>query len=57
MMQNENNEADASNKVSNDYTIKELLLRTDEAYAELEAGGGIDGENFFADIKQSVMSR
>ncbi len=39
------------------YTLEELQSRSDEAYAELEAGGGKDGDEFFAELNDYVMSR
>lgn len=39
------------------YTIEELQKRTDEAYAELEAGKGKDGELFFSELDKYIMSK
>lgn len=39
------------------YTLEELQTRSDEAYEEFEAGGGREGEQFFAELNQYIMSR
>lgn len=39
------------------YTIEELQTRTDEAYEELEAGGGKDGELFFEELNDYITAR
>lgn len=36
------------------YTVEELQQRCDEATAELEAGGGIDGEQFFKELNAYI---
>lgn len=36
------------------YTQEELEQRCDEATAELEAGGGIDGEQFFKELNAYI---
>lgn len=53
----DSNVADVSGKSCADYNLEELLMRSDEAYMELESGGGMDGEKFFENIRQNVISR